>query len=171
MLSDWTGRLSKIPFEVSLLNSYVFLPLHSIGESSIHIRQCLTIPCYWPPVPQVWCGTLERAKFAKKLERIQRASLLDFCSALQTTPIITLNVILHITPVDIADRCIVAKVALRLRETEYMKGSKQDHAEILSSFNCIPENLDHCITKATPGGCFFAHIPPREMWTGLLRYL
>ena len=41
---------------------------------------------------------------------------------------------------------------------------------MFSSFNCIPENLDHCVTEATLGGCFSAHTPTRNMWNGRSRW-
>ena len=67
---------------------------------------------------------------------------------------------------DIAGRCIVAKFALRLREAGLMKRSEQGQGAILSSFSCIPENLDHCVTAATRGGFFSAHIPTRDFTDG-----
>lgn len=43
----------------------------------------------------------------------------------------------HVVPMNIADRCNVEKTTLKLREAGYMKESKPDHAENISSFNCI----------------------------------
>lgn len=83
---------------------------------------------------------------------------------LQITPIMALNLILDIAPVDIPGSCIGAKVTYRLREAAYIKGSKQGHSEILSSFNRILENFDHCVAEAIPGSGFSIHIISRNMW-------
>ena len=118
----------------------------------------------------VWWRALERSTLAKKLERVQRAALIGISGALRTTPTLALNAILNIAPVDIAGRCIAAKCALRLREAGLLKRSEQGHSEILSSFSGIPENIDHCVTVATRGGSFSAHIPTRDMWVGRSRW-
>ena len=118
----------------------------------------------------VWWKALEKTTLAKKLERVQRAALIGISGALRTTPTIALNAILNIAPVDIAGRCIAARCAIRLREAGLVKRSEQGHAAILSSFTCIPENLDHCVTAASRGGFFSAHIPTREMWRGRSRW-
>lgn len=47
-----------------------------------------------------------------------------------------------------------------------MKGSERGHPEILSTFNSIPESLDHCVSQATRCGFFSAHKPTRNMWVG-----
>ncbi len=64
----------------------------------------------------VWWKVLERATLAKKLERVQRAALIEVSGALRTTPTIALNAILNISAVDIAGRHIAAKCTLSLRE-------------------------------------------------------
>ena len=57
-------------------------------------------------------------------------ALIGICGALQESSF-TLNAILHVAPVDIADRCLAAKAAIRLRETVYMRGLGQQHTEVL----------------------------------------
>lgn len=47
-----------------------------------------------------------------------------------------------------------------------MKGCKQGHSEILSSFGCIPENSEHLVAESIIGDAFSAYISAREMWTG-----
>lgn len=48
---------------------------------------------------------------------IQIAAYIGICEALWTIPTMALNTILHIASVDIAGRCIAAKVAIRFRES------------------------------------------------------
>lgn len=67
--------------------------------------------------------------------------------------------LLHIAPVDIAGRCIVAA---RLRKTGYLKEFLLEQFEIFTFLGCISENLDHSTSKSF----FTSHVPTRDMWVG-----
>ena len=64
----------------------------------------------------VWWRALEKTTLARKLEKDQRAVLISMCDAQRYTPNMALNAILHILSMDIAEKCMAAKVAIRLRE-------------------------------------------------------
>lgn len=86
---------------------------------------------------------LGKTILVKQLRRIQRA-LIGICSALRhgitmTTLTMALNVILQI-----AGGCIPAKITIRLRETGYIKGPRNEHSEILRCFDFLPYNLNDC---------------------------
>lgn len=88
-------------------------------------------------------------------------ALIGNSGVLRITPTMSLNTNLHIAPLHIAGRYILANVALRLSETGYMKVPKQ--FGILSFFDYVPENLSQCITESTSGVFFSAHKPTTDI--------
>lgn len=70
---------------------------------------------------------MEYSIFAKHLESVQRVALIGINGALRPTPTLALDAILHIAPADIAGKCIVAKVAIRLREAGHIKSPIMGH--------------------------------------------
>lgn len=88
---------------------------------------------------------------------------------LRTTPIMALNFLLHIAPVDIAGRYMSAKVALRLRETGYLDDCECWHSGIPAHFDFIIKYLDYQIAETNPRCLFSAHIHSQEVQVGRIR--
>lgn len=101
----------------------------------------------------------QKTMLAKQLELVQRVALISINDAPRTTPIMELNAILHVAPVDIAGRLLLDSNELGRR------GSKKSHFEIFLYVDCIPDNLDHHIVEPSFSCFFFAHILGRNMWT------
>lgn len=86
------------------------------------------------------------------------------CDALRSTPTIALNAILHVMPIDNAERYMAAKVAIRLRESGFLNEHMSENSEILTRFDFVPDLLDRRVAKRNSGGFFTAHIPARKLW-------
>ena len=65
-------------------------------------------------------------------------------SALPTTPTDALNVILHISPLDLIARSLALTIAVRLRETVGWNQSNSDPSSILNKVDCISSRTDYC---------------------------
>lgn len=76
----------------------------------------------------VWWRALEKTTLARKLENDQRTVLISMCDAQSYTPNMALNAIFYILPVDIAERCMAAKVTFRLREAESLNKDMSENA-------------------------------------------
>lgn len=59
---------------------------------------------------------------------------------------------------------MAAKVAITLREFEFLNEHISEYSEILTRFGLIPDLLDHEVAKPNSGGFFSALIPARELW-------
>lgn len=117
----------------------------------------------------VWQNALENTTSAKKLASVQTAALISICGALQITPTIAQDILLHIAPVDIAAKCMTAKFARRLREYGYLDDCKLGHSEIFAHFDFIPKYLGYHVAEHSTDCRCSAHIPSREAWEGSTR--
>lgn len=89
------------------------------------------------------------------------------CGAKRSTPIMSLNAILHIVSIDIAERCMASKVAVILREYRFLNEHVSEQSEIIARFDYIwyiPDLLYHRVATLNSDDYFSGHIPARELW-------
>lgn len=116
----------------------------------------------------VWWPALCKEVNRKRVGKVQRLAAVLTTGCLKTTPTKALEMILHLTPLDLYGKECAASAALRLNAVSRWPKVNYGHSKILKEFNLTLINTDY--TKPTPmfDRNFTVDIPSREKWTANL---
>ena len=78
----------------------------------------------------VWWPVVEKKTYLSKLERIQRIASLGITGALKTTPSHSLDILLHLLPIDLFARYTTTKSLLRLKNSNLIRCYNYGHSSL-----------------------------------------
>ena len=127
----------------------------------IYVTVIRPILCYGA---LVWWHATKKKSIVNRLTTVQRFACLGITGALRTTPTASMEIILHILPIDLFIEGIAYNSALRLKSLGLFRArTGKTHSNILGSLRTL--NSDFMAKEISFEHMVATQIPDRELWS------